>query len=247
MSSPLRGILTLLAGVWSLAACVAAEPTAPATTALALTADRPTGAPTSAYVKMLRSHHIEADIPSSGKFILVNIPSYELIALQDGVPVLRSKVVVGRPVSPTPELLSSMQAVQFNPSWTPTPAMIRNEGLRFMPPGPQNPLGRILFDLDNDEAIYLHDTNEKQLFGRTQRALSHGCVRVEQARALAAWALGVPESEIDALAAQGRTLSVPLTENIPVSLVYYTQFPDEQGQVASLADIYANRQAESRR
>jgi Uncharacterized protein conserved in bacteria len=39
--------------------------------------------------------------------------------------------------------------------------MIRNEGLHYMPPGPQNPLGRMMFDLDNDEFIYLHDTNEK--------------------------------------------------------------------------------------
>ena len=69
--------------------------------------------------------------------MLVNIPSFELIALQDGEPVLRSRVVVGRPDSPTPELLSSMTAVRFNPSWTPTPAMVRNEGLHYMPPGPQ--------------------------------------------------------------------------------------------------------------
>ena len=71
--------------------------------------------------------------------------------------------------------------------------MIRNEGLHYMPPGPQNPLGRMMFDLDNDEFIYLHDTNEKTLFKREQRALSHGCVRVEQARALAG--LGARRSE----------------------------------------------------
>ena len=167
-----------------------------------------------------------AAIPTQGKFVLVNIPSFELIALQDGAPVLRSRVVVGQPKTTTPEMLSSMFALQFNPSWTPTPSMIRNEGLHYMPPGPQNPLGRVMFDLDNDEFIYLHDTNEKALFNRAQRALSHGCVRVEQARALAAWALGVSEQEIDAMIAKG-TYSVPLPEVIPVSLAYYTQFPDE--------------------
>jgi murein L,D-transpeptidase YcbB/YkuD len=138
---------------------------------------------------------------------------------------------------------SSMFALQFNPSWTPTPSMIRNEGLRYMPPGPQNPLGRILFDLDNDEFIYLHDTNERALFNRPQRALSHGCIRVEQARALAAWALGDSEAGIDAMIARGSTYSVPLPEAIPVSLAYHTQFPDEAGQVVSYPDIYGSRQA----
>ncbi len=193
---------------------------------------------------MLRSQGVETAIPSRGKFILVNIPSFELIALQDGVPVLRSRVVAGRPAAPTPELLSSMFAIQFNPAWTPTPMMIRNEGLHYMPPGPQNPLGRMMFDLDNDEFIYLHDTNEKVLFNRAQRALSHGCVRVEQARALAAWSLGVSEEEIDAMISRGTTYSVPLPEIIPVSLVYYTRFPDERGQVASHPNIYADRLAE---
>ena len=104
----------------------------------------------------------------------------------------------------------------------------------------------MMFELDDDEFIYLHDTNERELFKRQQRALSHGCIRVEQARALAAWSLGVSEEAIDSMVARG-THSVPLTENIPVSLVYYTRFADEHGQVASYPDIYARQQAEGRR
>jgi len=239
---PIHAILTLatLASALASAACVTTEPPPPAAIASAAAAEPPP----SAYLSMLRSQGVEMAIPSRGKFILVNIPSYELIALQDGVPVLRSRVVVGKPAAPTPELLSSMFAIQFNPAWTPTPLMIRNEGLHYMPPGPQNPLGRMMFDLDNDEFIYLHDTNEKGLFKREQRALSHGCVRVEQARALAAWSLDVSEQEIDAMVARGTTYSVPLPEIIPVALVYYTRFPDEGGQVASHPDIYAGRLAE---
>jgi murein L,D-transpeptidase YcbB/YkuD len=238
--------MALLAAVAALATagCVSTEQSTP----LALTSDKTVSdgemeSPAGAYAGMLRSHGIDASIPSQGKFILVNIPSFELIALQDGVPVLRSRVVVGRPGTTTPEMQSSMFALQFNPSWTPTPSMIRNEGLRYMPPGPQNPLGRILFDLDNDEFIYLHDTNERALFNRPQRALSHGCIRVEQARALAAWALGASEAGIDAMIARGSTYSVPLPEAIPVSLAYHTQFPDEAGQVVSYPDIYGSRQA----
>jgi murein L,D-transpeptidase YcbB/YkuD len=236
-----RASMVLLAviGALATAACVSTDQPRPPVLASETKAEPPT----SAYLGMLRSHGIGAAIPAQGKFVLVNIPSFELIALQDGVPVLRSRVVVGRPKTTTPEMLSSMFAVQFNPSWMPTPSMIRNEGLHYIPPGPQNPLGRVMFDLDNDEFIYLHDTNERALFNRDQRALSHGCIRVEQARALAAWALGVSEQEIDAMIARGATYSVPLSEAIPVSLAYYTQFPDEAGQVVSYPDIYGSRQA----
>lgn len=223
------------------AACVATE-SAPVS---AVATPAPANPPPSAYVSMLRAQGIEAGIPSSGKFILVNIPSFELIALQDGVPVLRSRVIVGRPVSTTPELQSSIYAVSFNPAWTPTPLMIRNEGLHYMPPGPQNPLGRLMFAMDNDEFIYLHDTNERELFKRTQRALSHGCIRVEQARALAAWTLGVSAQEVDAMISRG-THSVPLPEEIAVSLVYFTRFPDEQGDLVSYPDIYGIRPAPER-
>ena len=235
-------VLLAVTGVLVAAACVSTDqPPSPV-----LASDTKIESPPSAYLSMLRSHGIGASIPPQGKFVLVNIPSFELIAVQDGVPVLRSRVVVGRPVTTTPEMLSSMFAVQFNPSWTPTPSMIRNEGLHYMPPGPQNPLGRVMFDLDNDEFIYLHDTNERALFNRAQRALSHGCVRVEQARALAAWALGVSDKEIDAMISRGATYSVPLPEMIPVALAYHTQFPDEHGQIVSYPDIYGNRQAQER-
>ena len=224
-----------------LAACAAPQTAAPPAQAPpAIVEPQP-----SPYVLSLRSRGVDPDIPARGKFILVNIPAFELIALEDGVPVLRSRVVVGKPAAPTPELHTSMFAIQFNPSWTPTPSMIRNEGLHYIPPGPDNPLGRLMFDLDNDEYIYLHDTNEKGLFKRDQRALSHGCIRVEQFRALAAWALGVSEGEIDKMIARGTTYSVPVPEIIPVTLAYYTRFPDEHGDVATYPDIYGGRQAQS--
>jgi murein L,D-transpeptidase YcbB/YkuD len=238
---PIRVVPALLTIVLALAstACVTTEPSLPPATAPAAPAAL-VEPPPSPYIAMLRGQGLDVAIPAHGKFILVNVPSFELIAFQDGMPVLRSRVVVGKPAAPTPQLIASLTAIQFNPSWTPTPNMIRNEALHYMPPGPQNPLGRMMFDMDDDEYIYLHDTNEKMLFKREQRALSHGCVRVEQARALAAWALGVSEEEIDSMSSRG-TYSVPLTENIPVSLVYLTRFPDESGQLVSYPDIYASR------
>ena len=119
---------------------------------------------------------IGIDVPARGKFVVVNIPSFELVALQDGKPVLRSRVIVGRPSTPTPELATGIWAVKFNPSWTPTPSMAQREGLKPVPPGPNNPLGRILFVLDNDQLIFLHDTNDRTLFEQSRRAFSHGCI-----------------------------------------------------------------------
>jgi len=159
-------------------------------------------------------------IPSLGKAIVVLIPSFELIALENGAPVLRSRVIVGRPATPTPEMLTSMFSIRFNPAWMPTPFMIRHEGAHYVPPGPNNPLGQLLFELDNDQLIFLHDTNDRSLFGRSNRALSHGCVRVERARPLAAWALGVSLREVEAMILRGETYSVPLPSPIPVHLVY---------------------------
>lgn len=182
------------------------------------------------------------DVPQRGRFVLVNIPAFELVALEDGHPVLRSRVIVGRPATPTPELLSSMYAVRLNPSWTPTPAMVRWEGARPMPPGPRNPLGQILFELDNDELVFLHDTNDRSLFDRQDRALSHGCVRVQHAHALAAWALRKSQSEVAAMIAPGATRVVPLPEPIPVLLAYRTHLPDEGGEVRTYPDIYGREQ-----
>jgi murein L,D-transpeptidase YcbB/YkuD len=226
------------------AACLPTEqPVVAAPQAVALAGALPSVPRSSAYVGLLQRIGIEMVISSTGKFILVNIPSYELVALQDGEPVLRSRVVLGKPATPTPELTSSMVAIRFNPDWTPTLSMVRNEGLRYEPPGPQNPLGRMMFDLDDDELIYLHDTNEKQLFNRGQRALSHGCIRVQQARALAAWSLGVSEKAIDSMIARGSTYAVPVPENIRVALVYSTRFPDEHGEIISYPDVYSHQTA----
>jgi len=57
-------------------------------------------------------------------------------------------------------------------------------------PGPANSLGQYKFELPNGDGIYLHDTPRKELFAQDARALSHGCVRLEDAQRLARWLLG---------------------------------------------------------
>ena len=57
-------------------------------------------------------------------------------------------------------------------------------------PGPANSMGRVKFGFANDDGIYLHDTPKKELFAETERNLSNGCIRLEDADRLARWLLG---------------------------------------------------------
>jgi murein L,D-transpeptidase YcbB/YkuD len=109
-------------------------------------------------------------------------------------------------------------------------------------PGPKNSLGRLSFMLPNPFGVFLHDTPEKSLFERDTRTFSEGCVRLEQAMALAQHALrqldGWSEerlrSEVDALRHQ--TLRLP--EPIPVYVLYLTSWVDDDGLVHFREDVY---------
>jgi murein L,D-transpeptidase YcbB/YkuD len=82
-------------------------------------------------------------------------------------------------------------------------------------PGPANSLGQFKFDLPNGDGIYLHDTPKKELFALDARALSHGCVRLEDAPKLARWLLGK-----DPPAAAAAEEHVRLPEPVPITISY---------------------------
>lgn len=178
-------------------------------------------------------------VPVEGKAIYVNIPSYELIAFEDGKEVLRSRVIVGSPKNPTPNLTAHTSVVRFRPTWTPTPEMIREEGLTpgARPPGRSNPLGLLAIRLDPGMLIYLHDTNNRKLFDREKRALSHGCIRVEKWDEVAAFVLGIPVDEVHRHAKGNRTFDMD-TDGVPVIVHYNTSFPDRFGALRQYADVY---------
>ncbi|MEM7210715.1 MAG: L,D-transpeptidase family protein [Pseudomonadota bacterium] len=178
-------------------------------------------------------------IPQVGKAILVNIPSFELIAFEDGEPVLRSRVIVGKPSTPTPVMQTETSVVRFRPTWTPTPRMIRSGKYRAgtRPPGKRNPLGFLAIRLAPGMLIYLHGTNKPQLFDKEHRALSHGCVRVEKWDEVAAWVLGLPVEEVHT-AAYGRRTFDAQTEGIPVILSYQLNFPTPDGTPQRWEDVY---------
>jgi murein L,D-transpeptidase YcbB/YkuD len=178
-------------------------------------------------------------LPARGRAILVNVPAFELIALEDRVPVLRSRVILGATATRTPLIDTYTTTVRFRPTWRPTPSMIASGEYEdyVRPPGRNNPLGLAAVRLEPGLLVYLHDTNRRDLFDREQRAMSHGCVRVERWDELIAWLLDMDIAEVRRRAETGPTVDVVLPP-IPVLIRYYRAFPETLGQIAYFDDVY---------
>jgi murein L,D-transpeptidase YcbB/YkuD len=110
-------------------------------------------------------------------------------------------------------------------------------------PGPRNALGFVKFLFPNPYNVYLHDTPSDRLFTRQRRALSHGCIRVEEPERLARYVLrDQPEWDGPRIAeamASGVEKHVRLRDKIPVHIVYFTATVDEGGALRFLPDIYS--------
>ena len=109
-------------------------------------------------------------------------------------------------------------------------------------PGAGNALGHVKFLFPNPHNVYLHDTPTDQLFGKPTRAFSHGCIRVEEPEQLAKYVLrDYPEwdeSSIGQAMHSGHEKHVRLKERIPVHIVYFTAWVDENGGLHFQPDIY---------
>jgi murein L,D-transpeptidase YcbB/YkuD len=111
------------------------------------------------------------------------------------------------------------------------------------PPGPMNPLGAIKFMFPNKHDVYMHDTpaSERDLFAKSYRGLSHGCMRVSDPFRLAVILLaqdkGWSEQQVGSLL-NGGTLEVKLTTRIPVHMTYFTAMVDRQGNLQTFGDLY---------
>lgn len=197
--------------------------------------------------------------------IVVNIPEYRMRVMHGDRIAYESRVIVGKPESATPLFSHRMEHVVVNPSWYIPPSILKKEILPGLandpnyaarrgyvvtrakngsisvrqPPGERNALGWIKFMFPNDHAVYLHDTPNRSLFGAGRRALSHGCVRVENPFALADQVLG-PEwssERLKRLIGSGeRTIKLP--QPLPIHLVYETIVVNEAGAVTTFDDIY---------
>lgn len=109
-------------------------------------------------------------------------------------------------------------------------------------PGPENALGLVAFLFPNEDAVYLHATPATELFTKSRRDFSHGCIRAEKPQQLAAWVLRdhpdwTPERIADAMNGE-KTIYVRLDKPIPVLIIYATAVALENGEVRFFADIY---------
>jgi murein L,D-transpeptidase YcbB/YkuD len=110
------------------------------------------------------------------------------------------------------------------------------------PPGGKNPLGIVKFRFPNKHDVYMHDTIERELFAQSSRALSHGCIRVQNPKKFAAImieeGLGLDEAGVQRAIAGGG--EIHLEHRIPVHMTYFTAVADEDGRVSTYADIYGH-------
>ena len=109
--------------------------------------------------------------------------------------------------------------------------------------GTWNALGAVKIDMPNSYSVYMHDTNQRNLFSDDYRFDSHGCSRVDNVRDLAAWLLSdQPQwnrAAIDAMIATGQRHDVRVTKKVPVAWIYLTAWMTKDQTVHFRNDIYA--------
>jgi murein L,D-transpeptidase YcbB/YkuD len=111
-------------------------------------------------------------------------------------------------------------------------------------PGPKNSLGLVKFLFPNSYNVYMHDTPAPELFAKSRRDFSHGCIRLEKPADLAAWVLrdnpGWTPERIRAAMNGSETQQVNLVHTVPVLILYATVIVLEDGIVHFYDDIYGH-------
>ena len=239
----------------------------PIKTTTAMVAQAPV-TPFELIANMERWRWVERDL--GDRYIEVNLPEFTLHVVDHGKIVHTARAVVGKPDTPTPLFSEKMQYLIVNPSWHVPYSIVKKEFLPKLaedpdyaarsgyevtqngdlvtirqPPGERNALGLVKFMFPNQHAVYLHDTPMRKLFANTDRAYSHGCVRVDDPFSLAAVVLNDPKYTVESLKAlvgKGEQL-IRLAQPLPVQLTYFTLVPDETGELHHVGDIYGYDQS----
>lgn len=211
-------------------------------------------------------------VPSLGDaYVILNIPDYTLKVMQRGQQVWTTRVVTGKPGQhATPLLTETMKYITVNPTWNVPPSIVYGEylpalqqdptvlqrmGLKLeqnrdgsvhisQPPGEANALGRIRFNFPNKFLVYQHDTPDKNLFAKEDRAFSHGCMRVQYPDQYASVLLNIampgekytPE-RVRSMYGSGE-IDLKFPTPIPVNITYQTAFVDEAGKLQFRKDVY---------
>lgn len=207
-----------------------------------------------------------------GTWILANIPSFRLQVYHNDSVALQMNIVVGTAATKTVIFSDDLKNIVFSPYWNVPPSIVRNEILPAIKknpnylkrshmeqtgtsgglpvvrqlPGAHNALGRVKFLFPNNYNIYLHDTPAKSFFEQTDRAFSHGCVRVGKPFELAKYLLRNDSAWTDKTiqTAMNGTKEkwVSVRKTVPVFLTYFTSWVDNHGNLQFRKDIYGHDQ-----
>ena len=194
--------------------------------------------------------------------IVVNLPEFTARLYRNDSEAYATRVIIGKPDTPTPLFSNRMEYLIVNPSWYVPQSIIKNEMMGKLnalrdqgydieysgghisirqPPGERNALGRIKFIFPNQYAVYMHDTPTRHLFGSVRRAFSHGCVRVDQPFKFAEEVLGPDhgwseEKLKKMLGNSERRVSLPAS--LPIHMAYFTASVDTAGELKTFEDLY---------
>jgi L,D-transpeptidase YcbB len=200
--------------------------------------------------------------------IEVNLPSQMLYAYEGNNKVIEMPVIVGKEGTSTLAFSGKINQVVFNPTWNVPESIVKNEIMPKMKndpaylkknnmevvsngndsvpvirqlPGKDNPLGKVKFLFPNSFDIYLHDTPNKSLFKKQDRALSHGCIRVADAAKLAEYLLKdqgewTPE-KIRTAMNNDKEQTVAVKNAEPVQINYFSAWVDAGGKLNFRNDV----------
>ena len=209
-------------------------------------------------------------VTDDANYISVNIPDYMLTVYENRAKVFEIPVAVGKQGTNTTMFTGDLNQIVFSPYWNVPRSIVEKEILPKMKadknylksrkmeivgkndsiptlrqlPGKDNALGRVKFLFPNRYDIYFHDTYAKEIFNKDKRAVSHGCIRLQDAEKLATYLLRSDKSwtteKIRAAMNAGKEQYVKVSPAMPVVITYYTVWVDENGNTRFRDDLYGN-------
>jgi L,D-transpeptidase YcbB len=199
-------------------------------------------------------------------YLLINIPEYKLHIVENNQSVYEANVVVGKAATQTEIFKDTVSEVVFNPYWNIPASIVNTEILPKMQkdsnyllqndlevvsaspmvirqkPSSNNALGKMKFLFPNSYDIYLHDTPAKELFKSTNRAFSHGCIRLENPIKLALYLLknnaNWSKEKIETVLKSNVETSVSIVPKVAICIIYLTAWVNEKNELNFRNDIY---------
>jgi L,D-transpeptidase YcbB len=204
-------------------------------------------------------------------YVWVNVPEYRMELYDEGRKAIDMAVVVGKQQSQTPVFSDMMEYMELNPEWNIPPSIAEGEILPKLASdpsylarhnmewvgegenqrikqrsGPDNPLGQVKFMFPNEHDVYLHDSPADHLFSREERDFSHGCIRLERPVQLAEYLLrDKPEwggTKVREAIVSGEHRTVKLPKKLPVHILYFTAWVEDNGVIHFRKDVYGHDQ-----